>query len=284
MEAASGRVVLVGGGKMGGALAAGWLRRSREPARLVVVEPDDAAAARLAPLGITRVTTPTALPRDSAFAAIVYAVKPQVMAEILPAYAGAGGADTVHLSIAAGCPIALFERHLGPVPIVRAMPNTPAAIGRGMTVACANDAVGRARRALCGRLLEAVGAVAWIDDESLMDAVTAVSGSGPAYVFLLAECLAEAAEAAGLPAPLARRLAEETVAGTGALMAESADAAAALRRNVTSPGGTTEAALSVLMAADGLAPLMTRAVRAAANRSRTLARQAREPPGQHPEN
>ena len=170
------------------------------------------------------------------------------------------------------------------MPIVRAMPNTPAAIGRGMTVACANDAVGRARRALCGHLLEAVGAVAWIDDESLMDAVTAVSGSGPAYVFLLAECLAEAAEAAGLPAPLARRLAEETVAGAGALMAESADAAAALRRNVTSPGGTTEAALSVLMAADGLAPLMTRAVRAAANRSRTLARQAREPPGQHPEN
>ena len=284
MEAASGRVVLVGGGKMGGALAARWLRRSREPARLVVVEPDDAAAARLAPLGITRVTTPTALPHDSAFAAIVYAVKPQVMAEILPAYAGAGGADTVHLSIAAGCPIALFERHLGPVPIVRAMPNTPAAIGRGMTVACANDAVGRARRALCGRLLEAVGAVAWIDDESLMDAVTAVSGSGPAYVFLLAECLAKAAEAAGLPAPLARRLAEETVAGAGALMAESADAAAALRRNVTSPGGTTEAALSVLMAADGLAPLMTRAVRAAANRSRTLARQAREPPGRRSEN
>lgn len=284
MEATSGRVVLVGGGKMGGALVAGWLRGPLEPARLVVVEPDDAAAAHLAPLGITRVATPAALPRDAVFAAIVYAVKPQVMAEILPAYADAGGADTVHLSIAAGCPIALFERHLGPVPIVRAMPNTPAAIGRGMTVACANDVVGRARRALCGRLLEAVGAVAWIDDESLMDAVTAVSGSGPAYVFLLAECLAEAAEAAGLPASLARQLAEETVAGAGALMAESADAAAVLRRNVTSPGGTTEAALSVLMATDGLAPLLTRAVCAAANRSRALARQVREPLGRTPKN
>lgn len=272
MEATSGRVVLVGGGRMGGALAAGWRRGPLAPTRLVVVEPDEAAAARLAPLGAARVPTPAALPRDSEFAAIVYAVKPQVMVEILPACAGAGGADTVHLSVAAGCPIALFERHLGPVPIVRAMPNTPAAIGRGMTVACANDAVGCTQRALCKRLLEAVGAVAWIDDESLMDAVTAVSGSGPAYVFLLAECLAEAAAAAGLPAPLARRLAEETVAGAGALMAESEGSAAALRRNVTSPGGTTEAALSVLMAADGLAPLMTRAVRAAAARARALAR------------
>lgn len=284
MESASGHVVLVGCGKMGSALAVGWLHGPLEPARLIVVEPDDAAAAHLAPLGITRVATPAALPRDTAFAAIVYAVKPQVMAEILPAYVGAGGADTVHLSIAAGCPIALFERHLGPVPIVRAMPNTPAAIGRGMTVACANDAVGHARRALCGRLLEAVGAVAWIDDESLMDAVTAVSGSGPAYVFLLAECLAEAAETAGLPAPLARRLAEETVAGAGALMAESAGSAAVLRRNVTTPGGTAEAALSVLMAAGGLAPLLTRAVRAAANRSRALARQVREPPGRTSKN
>lgn len=284
MESASGHIVLVGCGKMGSALAVGWLHGPLEPARLIVVEPDDAAAAHLAPLGITRVATPAALPRDTAFAAIVYAVKPQVMAEILPAYVGAGGADTVHLSIAAGCPIALFERHLGPVPIVRAMPNTPAAIGRGMTVACANDAVGHARRALCGRLLEAVGAVAWIDDESLMDAVTAVSGSGPAYVFLLAECLAEAAETAGLPAPLARRLAEETVAGAGALMAESAGSAAVLRRNVTTPGGTAEAALSVLMAAGGLAPLLTRAVRAAANRSRALARQVREPPGRTSKN
>lgn len=284
MESASGHVVLVGCGKMGSALAVGWLHGPLEPARLIVVEPDDAAAAHLAPLGITRVATPAALPRDTAFAAIVYAVKPQVMAEILPAYVGAGGADTVHLSIAAGCPIALFERHLGPVPIVRAMPNTPAAIGRGMTVACANDAVGHARRALCGRLLEAVGAVAWIDDESLMDAVTAVSGSGPAYVFLLAECLAEAAETAGLPAPLARRLAEGTVAGAGALMAESAGSAAVLRRNVTTPGGTAEAALSVLMAAGGLAPLLTRAVRAAANRSRALARQVREPPGRTSKN
>ena len=271
MTAASGTVVLVGGGKMGEALAAGWLRGLLEPTQITIVEPDDAAAGRLAPLGTTRVPAPAALPRDAEPDVVVYAVKPQIMTEVAPAYAGFGRADTVHLSIAAGCPIGLFERHLGAVPIIRAMPNTPAAIGHGMTVACANAAVGQAQRVFCERLLQATGAVAWIDDESLMDAVTAVSGSGPAYVFLLAECLAEAGTAAGLPAALARQLAEQTVSGAGALMARSEDPAATLRRNVTSPGGTTEAALAVLMAADGLAPLMTRAVRAASARSRALA-------------
>ncbi len=271
MAIAADHVVLVGGGKMGGALAAGWLRGLLEPAQVAIVEPDDAAAARLAPLGAARVSAPSALPRDAKTAVIVYAVKPQVMAEVVPAYAAFGGPDSVHLSIAAGCPIALFEQHLGAVPIVRAMPNTPAAIGHGMTVACANAAVGRDQREFCERLLQAVGAVAWVDDESLMDAVTAVSGSGPAYVFLLAECLAEAGVAAGLPAALARQLAAQTVSGAGALLAQSEDAAGTLRRNVTSPGGTTEAALSVLMAGDGLAPLMVRAVRAARARSRALA-------------
>ena len=271
MTAMAGDVLLVGGGKMGGALAAGWLRGPLDAARLTIVEPDDGAAQRLAPLGATCVPAPDALPGTLRPAAIVYAVKPQVMAAVVPPYADIGGRDTVHLSIAAGWPVRLLERDLGPVAIVRAMPNTPAAIGEGTTVAYANRATTGDQQALCEALLSAVGAVAWINDEALMDAVTAVSGSGPAYVFLLAECLAEAAVDAGLPADLARTLADRTVSGAGALLDQSEDDAATLRRNVTSPGGTTEAALSVLMAADGLAPLMTRAVHAAAERSRALA-------------
>ena len=271
MTESPGPIVLVGGGRMGGALAAGWLRGPLDAAQLRIVEPDDGVAARLAPLGVERVREPADLPRALKPAAIVFAVKPQVMAEVVPQYAGVGGTQCVHLSIAAGWPSALLERDLGDVPVVRAMPNTPAAIGEGMTVAWANRAASRDQRALCEGLLEAVGAVAWIDDEYHMDAVTAVSGSGPAYVFLLAECLAEAAVEAGLPADLARLLAERTVSGAGALLAQAEDDAAQLRRNVTSPGGTTEAALSVLMALDGLSPLMTRAVRAATERGRTLA-------------
>ena len=271
MTAISGDIVLVGGGRMGGALAAGWLRGPLQAAQLAIVEPDAAAARRLAPLGTTCVAEPSALPGGLRPAAIVFAVKPQVMGEVVPPYAGIGGPETVHLSIAAGWPVRLLERDLGAVPIVRAMPNTPAAIGEGMTVTWANPAASRDQQALCEGLLGAVGAVAWIDDEALMDAVTAVSGSGPAYVFLLAECLAEAAVDAGLPADLARTLADRTVSGAGALLAQSEEDAATLRRNVTSPGGTTEAALSLLMASDGLSPLMTRAVHAATERSRALA-------------
>ena len=271
MATSTGPIVLVGGGRMGGALAAGWLRGPLDAARLRIVEPDDGVAARLAPLGVERVTEPAALPGALGPAAIVFAVKPQVMAEVVPQYAGFGGADCVHLSIAAGWPSSSLERDLGSVAIVRAMPNTPAAIGEGMTVAWANSVTSWDQKVLCEGLLGAVGAVAWIDDEYHMDAVTAVSGSGPAYVFLLAECLAEAAVDAGLPAELARLLAERTVSGAGALLAQADDDAAQLRRNVTSPGGTTEAALSVLMAEDGLRPLLIRAVRAAAERSRALA-------------
>ena len=215
MAAISGSILLVGGGKMGGALAAGWLRGPLAAAQLAIVEPDASTAQPLARLGATCVATPGALPGTLRPAAIVYAVKPQVMAEVVPPYADIGGLETVHLSIAAGWPVRLLERDLGPVAIVRAMPNTPAAIGEGMTVACANEATGGDQRALCEALLGAAGAVAWIDDEALMDAVTAVSGSGPAYVFLLAECLAEAAVDAGLPADLARMLADRTVSGAG---------------------------------------------------------------------
>jgi pyrroline-5-carboxylate reductase len=178
----------------------------------------------------------------------------------------------VFLSIAAGKPIAFFESALGAESaIVRSMPNTPAAVGAGITAACANRHVSAVQRALCQRLLEAVGDVVWVDDEAQMDAVTAVSGSGPAYVFLLIECLTEAGVAEGLPPDVAEKLARTTVIGSGALAKGAPEAATQLRKNVTSPGGTTEAALKVLMSEDGMGKLMRRAIRAATARSKELA-------------
>jgi pyrroline-5-carboxylate reductase len=176
------------------------------------------------------------------------------------------------LSIAAGRRIASFEKYLPGGAVVRAMPNTPAAIGRGITAAVANRNVTPVQRALADDLLSAVGKVVWVDDESLLDAITAVSGSGPAYVFLLAECLAEAGRAAGLDARLAEELARATVSGSAALLEASDLSAAELRRNVTSPGGTTAAALEILGGEDGMQKLMTAAVAAATKRGRDLAK------------
>jgi pyrroline-5-carboxylate reductase len=191
---------------------------------------------------------------------------------VMPHYARFAGPATVFLSVAAGKTLAVFETYLGSeAVVVRAMPNTPAAIGRGMIVGCPNERVSDGQKALCDSLMAAVGEVAWIDDEALMDAVTGVSGSGPAYVFLLIECLAQAGRAAGLPGDLADRLALVTVSGAGELARQSAESPTVLRENVTSPNGTTQAALEVLMAEDGLAPLMTKAVAAATQRSRELA-------------
>jgi len=205
-------------------------------------------------------------------AAIVLAVKPQIAAEVAPQLAPLVKPKTVVISIMAGKTIAFLERALPAfAAIVRAMPNLPASIGRGITVAVANKRVDGIARTLADDLLAAVGSVEWIDDERLLDAVTAVSGSGPAYVFLLAESLAKAGAAAGLPANLAARLAQATVAGAGELMHRSDLDAAKLRENVTSAGGTTAAALEVLMAADGLDPLLKKAIAAAARRSRELA-------------
>jgi len=265
-------VLLVGGGKMGSALLAGWLKGAVKPAEVAVVEPEPQSAARLAGLGATVVSEPAALPPDFQTGVLVLAVKPQVMDSVLPHYRGIANGGALVLSIAAGRTIGSFERGLGPAAIVRAMPNTPAAIGRGITVACANGAVTPAMRTRASKLLAAVGAVDWVEDEALIDAVTAVSGSGPAYVFLLIETLAAAGVEAGLSTTLAARLALFTVAGAGALALESGTPPDELRRNVTSPGGTTQAALEVLMAQDGLAPLMARAVAAATRRSRELAR------------
>jgi pyrroline-5-carboxylate reductase len=203
--------------------------------------------------------------------AVVFAVKPQIISDIVPAYRRFVRPQTVFMSIAAGTTIGNLVQHLGDAAIVRVMPNTPAAIGRAISVACANDHVTAAQRELCGALLAAIGESTWIDDEGLLDAVTAVSGSGPAYVFLLIETLAEAGVKAGLPSELALHLARATVAGAGELARVSHESPARLRENVTSPGGTTRAALDVLMAETGLAALMDRAVAAATARSRELA-------------
>lgn len=265
----NGPLLLVGCGKMGGALLAGWIDRGLDPARVTVVEPY--AESVQAP-GVHIVADASAL--DAAYApeVVVFAVKPQMTDGVVPAYARFAGPGTVFLSIAAGRTIGYYTERLGPkAAIVRTMPNTPAAVRRGMTVGCANAGVSAAQRAVCADLLEAVGDVAWVEDEGLIDAVTAVSGSGPAYVFLLSECLAAAGEAVGLPADLAARLARATVSGSGELLRLSPEPAATLRKNVTSPGGTTAEALAVLMADDGLGPLMKRAVAAAERRSKELA-------------
>jgi pyrroline-5-carboxylate reductase len=265
----SGLLVLVGAGKMGGALLDGWLRSGLDPAKIAVIEPNPAPQiAALADRGVRLNPEATTLTRVSA---VVIAVKPQIADQVMAATAPMIGASTLVVSIMAGRTLRFLSGALkNASALVRAMPNTPAAIGRGITVAVplrASDA----QRDLAHRLLAATGTVAWVEDETLMDAVTAVSGSGPAYVFLLAEALAQAGAAAGLPQPLAEKLARETVAGAGELLYRSALDAATLRENVTSPGGTTAAALEVLMAKDGLATLMKKAVAAATERSRKLA-------------
>ncbi len=267
--AADSLLLLVGCGKMGQALLGGWLAGGViDAGRVIVIEPAEVTL----PAGVRRVAGVAELAPDLAPNVVVLAVKPQAMDDVLPPYVQFAGPDTVFLSIAAGKPVGYFERLLGPsAAIVRAMPNTPAAVGRGVTVLCANRHVSPGMRDFCATLLLAVGAVDWVEDESLMDAVTAVSGSGPAYVFLLAEALAQAGVAAGLPAALAAKLARLTVAGSGELLMQSDEAASTLRENVTSPGGTTAAALQVLMAEDGLTRLMTEAVAAATRRSRELA-------------
>ena len=265
----SGTVALVGAGKMGGAMLEGWIGLGVAPSRLAVIEPNPAEPiAALAARGL-RLNPDAASIRPDA---VVIAVKPQIAAEIMPSVAALVQPSTVVVSIMAGRTLAFLTAALPrDAAVIRAMPNTPAAIGRGITVAVPNARVTPAQRRLADALLAATGAVEWIDDETLMDAVTAVSGSGPAYVFLLAESLARAGVKAGLPAELAGRLARATVAGSGELLHRSPLDAATLRHNVTSPGGTTAAALGVLMAPDGLDPLLERAVAAATRRGRELA-------------
>jgi pyrroline-5-carboxylate reductase len=268
-----GQLLLVGCGKMGGALLAGWIEQGVQPSEISVVEPDRTAAEAVAASGARVLDATRTLEADFAPAVVLLAVKPQQMDAVLPEVRRFAGTGTVFLSIAAGKTIAYFEAGLGPqVAVVRAMPNTPAAVGRGMTVLSANDKVDALQRKLCEQLLSAVGEVAWVEEEGLLDPVTAVSGGGPAYVFLLIETLAEAGVEAGLPEDLAMRLARVTVAGAGELVHQASEPAAKLRENVTSPAGTTLEALEILMAPNGLQPLMTRAIAAATRRSRELAR------------
>jgi pyrroline-5-carboxylate reductase len=265
-----GPVLLVGAGKMGGAMLEAWLKRGLPGASLSVLDPAPSAeiTALAAGQGINLNPRSTMTPPKIA----VVAVKPQAMDAVLAEVAPRIPTSCAVVSVAAGKTIANLDRHFPDgQPIIRTIPNTPAAIGRGITVCVANGNVTPDQRDGATALLEAGGDVAWIADEELMDAVTAVSGSGPAYVFLLAECLAEAGAAAGLPADLAAKLARVTVSGAGELMHRSDLDPATLRKNVTSPGGTTEAALRILMGDKGLSALMTAAVAAATKRGKELA-------------
>jgi pyrroline-5-carboxylate reductase len=273
MAGLAGPLLLVGCGKMGGALLAGWIANGLPPGDTYVVEPDAGLRALARERhGIAAFAEPKALPTDLRPRAIVFAVKPQAMAAVLPAYELLARSGAVVLSIAAGTMIARFEAAFGAsTPIVRAMPNTPAAIGQGVTALIANPHASAAQRELCGALMAAVGQVLWIDDEEQMHAITALSGSGPAYVFYLIEVMAKAAIRSGLPEALAWPMARATVAGSGALAAASAQTVEALRQQVTSPGGTTQAALQVLMAENGIQPLFDRAIAAGTARSRELA-------------
>jgi pyrroline-5-carboxylate reductase len=264
-----GTLVLVGAGKMGSAMLDGWLARGLKPRQVVVIEPEPGKMLRsLARRGL-RVNPKV---KSTVAAAVVIAVKPQNAAEALQSLSGYIDKSTFVLSIMAGRTIGFLQNSLPPrTAIVRGMPNTPAAIGRGISVAVPNANVSAQHRNQASSLLAAIGEVEWVRDERLMDAVTALSGSGPAYVFLLAEAMASAGIASGLPPALATRLARETVAGAGELMHRSDVDATTLRQNVTSPGGTTAAALEVLMGSEGLERLLTRAIEAATRRSRDLA-------------
>ena len=260
--------MLAGAGKMGGAMLSGWLAQGLDARRVVAIEPQPSDDIRASAAKGVRLN-PSAKDIGDV-AALVVALKPQAFREAGPGLRPFAGPSTLVVSIMAGMTIASIVEVVGGN-VVRAMPNTPAAIGRGITVAVAAKNVGDAQRRIADALLRATGVVEWVEDEALMDAVTAVSGSGPAYVFLLAEELAHAGVEAGLPEALATKLARETLAGAGELLHRSDLSAASLRQNVTSPGGTTAAALAVLMADDGLEQLMERAVAAATKRSRELA-------------
>jgi len=267
-----GPLLLAGAGKMGGAILEGLLARGLDARQVIVQEPtpSPAVASFLADNAIDVVPAIDELTQPPAV--ILVAVKPQVIDAVMPGLAKLAGPQTLFVSIAAGRPLAAFEKYAPQAAVVRAMPNTPAAIQRGMTVAVANANVTPVQRALANDLLAAVGDVMWVDDEALLDPVTAVSGSGPAYVFYLTECLAEAGRAAGLDAAFADELARATVIGSAALLETSHLSPAELRRNVTSPGGTTAAALEVLGGQSGLKELMTAAVAAATKRGRELAK------------
>lgn len=264
----SAKLLLLGCGKMGQALLQGWLAAGTVSA-VEAVEPNVGIVPADPRVGAR--ASVADVPADFRPDAVLVAVKPQMMDTAAPGLRPFVGDGTVVVSIAAGKTLAYFTGLFGAAtPVVRAMPNTPAAVGRGMTVCCATPTATAAQRDLAHRLLAAVGGVEWVDDEDLIDPVTAVSGGGPAYVFLLIEALAEAGRKQGLPADLAMRIARATVSGSGELARQSDESAARLRENVTSPGGTTRAALDVLMGEGGMQPLFDAAIAAATRRAREL--------------
>ncbi|WP_064705732.1 pyrroline-5-carboxylate reductase [Rhizobium bangladeshense] len=263
-------VVLIGAGNMGGAMLSGWLKSGVPGSAVIVVDPGPSSA-MLATIKEAGATHLTEVPAELKASVLFLAVKPQVMATVLPAVKSAVGPATVVVSVAAGKTLGFLERHLGKAAMVRAMPNTPAMVGRGVTGAFANSRVSNQQRERVHALLSVSGPVEWVPAEADIDAVTALSGSGPAYVFYLVECMAEAGRKLGLQADLAMRLARETVAGAGELLHQSPDDASRLRQNVTSPGGTTAAALAVLMAENGMQPLFDTALAAARKRAEELA-------------
>jgi pyrroline-5-carboxylate reductase len=267
----TGTLVLLGAGKMGGAMLEGWLRAGVSAKQLVALDPNPPAEV-LALLTQHGVRHNPPLSEIKNVEVLLAAVKPQVMDDVLSNIKILGRDNPLILSIAAGKTMASFARHFGKeAAIIRTIPNTPASIGRGITAMAANSNVSPSQMQLAEALLQSIGEVVEVDDESQIDAATAVSGSGPAYVFYMTECLAAAAESVGLAPGLAMKLARATVAGSGELMRQSGIDAETLRKNVTSPNGTTHAALQVLMADDGLRPLMVKAIAAATKRSRELA-------------
>jgi len=263
------RLVLVGCGNMGFAMLSGWLKTGRlKPDEVVVVEPGEALCRRVSDLKVEAVADAADLPEGIVPELVLFAVKPQMIRAVVPAYRRFAASGATFVSVAAGTRIALFEELLGDgVPMMRCMPNTPAAVGKGMMVLVSNGKVAPAMDGFIEALMSTSGRVARIDSEDLMDAVTAVSGSGPAYIFHFIECLSAAAEKAGLPAETAKLLAMQTVYGAASLAAESSEEPGKLREQVTSPNGTTAAALGVLMGGNRLRDLVTEAVEAARKRS-----------------
>lgn len=267
-------ILLIGCGKMGSAMLSGWLDQGIDQQAMLIVDPYLEGIKNSFPeLSKNQLhETIATLPKKITPSFVIMAVKPQMMDQALGELKSRELSSAVILSVAAGKTIFSFADQLGKEQaIIRAMPNTPAAIGKGITVCCANELVSQNHKEVCTKLLETVGAVEWIDDETLMDSVTALSGSGPAYVFYLVEAMAAAGESIGLPGELSKKLARQTVSGAGALLDVSDEKASKLRENVTSPGGTTAAALDVLMSDEGLAKILRRAMIEAKNRSKELA-------------
>lgn len=268
-------ILLLGCGKMGSAMLSGWLEQGLKADAVHIVDPYlDNIKKDFANLPKTQLhETVDDLPYKITPSIVLLAVKPQMMDEALKALSTIDLSNSLLLSIAAGKTIHYFEDKLeGDHAIIRAMPNTPAAIGKGITVCCANSLASVEQKQTCETLLATVSVVEWIDDEALIDAVTALSGSGPAYVFYMAEAMAAAGEAIGLSPELSKKLARHTVSGAGALLEASDERVSKLRENVTSPGGTTAAALDVLMSEEGLARVMRHAMKAAKEKSKELAK------------